>query len=168
MKAKTNDKPKKPLVNWFKREKETSYSDYTNNKGEKVSVKTKVVKAPESKVSKGFEKTKVTESVKRKDPNLFKKIGGVAGGIGLGVAGTENSNKNKAQKRLNQIQNDPRFSQKNKQGYRDDMKLRDEYIRGGLTTAVAAPLIGTAIDMARGKSKVISKTKTKVVAPRKK
>jgi hypothetical protein len=157
-----NKKDKKPLVNWFKREKETSYSDYTNKKGEKVSVKTKVVKAPESKVSKGFEKTKVTESVKRKEPNLFKKVGGVVGGIGLAVAGGEKINKNNSEKRLNQIKNNPNFSESAKQGYRDDMKTRDKYIKGGLATAVAAPIIGAAIDKARGKSKKVSVKKTKV------
>ena len=61
------------------------------------------------------------------------------------------------------MQNNPRFSQANKQGLIDDMKLRDKYVRGGLTTAVAAPIVGAAIDKARGKTKqvTISKTKTK-------
>lgn len=159
---KKDKSPKKPLVNWFKREKETSYSDYTNKKGEKVEVKKKVVKAPDSKLSKGFEKTKVTESVKRKDPNLFKKIGGVSSGVGLLVASGENFNKKQSQKRLNEIQNDPRFSQANKQGYKDDMKLRDKHIKGALITAVAAPIVGAVIDKARGKKRKASIIKTKV------
>jgi hypothetical protein len=161
MANKKNDK--KPIVNWFSRKKEVSYSDSTSADGKKLKIKTKVVTAPDSKMSKGFEKKKVVETVKRKDPNLFKKIGGAASGIGLLVASGENFNKKQGQKKLNNMQNNPRFSQANKQGLIDDMKLRDKYVRGGLTTAVAAPIVGAAIDKARGKTKqvTISKTKTK-------
>jgi hypothetical protein len=161
MPNKKNDK--KPIVNWFSRKKEVSYSDSTSADGKKLKIKTKVVTAPDSKMSKGFEKKKVVETVKRKDPNLFKKIGAAASGIALSVASGENFNKQQGQKRLNNIQNNPRFSQATKQGLIDDMKLRDKYVRGGLTTVVAAPIVGAAIDKARGKTKqvTISKTKTK-------
>ena len=79
--------PKKPLVNWFSREKEVEYS--TKKRGDyERNVSTKVVKAPESVLSKGFEKKVVKEHTVRPSTKQTKerraKIGaGVAGGGAL-------------------------------------------------------------------------------------
>lgn len=84
----TNDdgKKRKPLVNWFSREKQTDYSTKKRGLTERE-VTTKTVKAPESVLSKGFEKKVVSEktirpsSEKTKDRRV--KIGA---GIALGGA----------------------------------------------------------------------------------
>jgi hypothetical protein len=109
MKAKTNDKPKKPLVNWFKREKEVEYGTKKIGYNTTVNTKTKVVKAPESKVSKGF--TKTVQKVSRKQPisesgsnkNIKRGVGVLLGGAALGFGGAKTAS-NRAERKKNEDQ----------------------------------------------------------------
>lgn len=85
-------KERKPLVNWFSREKEFEYSD--KKRGDyKRHVTTKVVKAPESVLSKGFEKKVVKERTVRPmqkgeaRKNLNRGVGIALGGVGASMAG---------------------------------------------------------------------------------
>jgi hypothetical protein len=84
MATKKQPKPmaKKPLVNWFKREKETEFG--TRKAGQTtVNTKTKIVKAPDSVASKGF--TKTVSKVSRKSP-VTKSTSDKRAKIGIGVA----------------------------------------------------------------------------------
>jgi len=167
MATKKNDK--KPMVNWFSRKKEVSYSDSTTADGKKIKVKEKVVTAPDSKMSKGFEKKKVTAEVQRENKNVGKILGAIAGGASLGMSASQNYEKKRSERSLNNLNTNPpkvlsqKQIDKNKADYKADISDRAKSAKNLLVGSVAGPLVGMAVDKARGKTKqvVVSKTKTK-------
>lgn len=81
-------KEKRPLVNWFSREKEVEFSNKkVGNKD--MNVKTKVVKAPESVISKGFEKKVVKTSTplapEKREKRMMMGDKIAVGSVGLGA-----------------------------------------------------------------------------------
>lgn len=106
MPNKKNDK--KPIVNWFSRKKEVEFSaKKVGNKD--MNVKTKVVKAPESMLSKGFEKKVVRTSnpVSSAKENKRMKRGmlGAMSAVTLGPAAIFLNNKMGAKKEEKNIRN---------------------------------------------------------------
>lgn len=88
MPNKKNDK--KPIVNWFSRKKEVEFSaKKVGNKD--MNVKTKVVKAPESMLSKGFEKKVVRTSTplseEKREKNWKKGAKRIGAGVGVAILG---------------------------------------------------------------------------------
>lgn len=161
----------KPIVNWFKRKKEVSYSDSTDAKGQNYKIKTKVVTAPASRTSKPMEKkvVKVTKTEPRTNKNLGKTLGAIAGGAGLGMSATQNYEKKRSERSLNNLNTNPpkgftpKQVESNKAAYKQDISERAKSAKNLLIGGIAAPLVGAAIDKARGKNKkvVVSRTKTK-------
>lgn len=166
MATKKNDK--KPIVNWFSRKKEVSYGDSTSADGKKVKIKTKVVTAPDSKMSKGFEKKKVTAEVKRDNPKMGTIIGGMIGGGSLGASATQSYEKKRAEKSLQNLKTNPgartqKQIDKLESETKSDIASKAKSAKNLLVSSVAGPLVGMAVDKARGKTKqvTVSKTKTK-------
>lgn len=168
MANKKNDK--KPIVNWFGRKKEVSYSDSTNADGEKVKIKTKVVTAPDSKISKGFVKKKVSAEQERMYPKLGTSYGAFFGSGLLGVSSSDSYEKKKSEKSLQKFNSNPppkgytpNQIEKNKSSLKQNISNLSKSSRNSLIAGIAAPLVGMAVDKARGKTKqvTVSKTKTK-------
>jgi hypothetical protein len=166
-----NKSGSKPIVNWMKRKKEVSYSDSTDAKGQNYKIKTKVVTAPASRTSKPMEKkvVKVTKTESRKDKNLGKRLGAMLGGAGLGMSASQNYEKKRSEKSLNNLNINPpkgltqKQIDRNKADYKADISDRAKSAKNLLIGGIAAPLVGAAVDKMRGKTKkvVVSRTKTK-------
>jgi hypothetical protein len=106
MANKKNDK--KPIVNWFSRKKEVEFS--TKKVGDKdKNVKTKVVKAPDSMLSKGFEKkvvrTSTPVSLAKENKRMKRGMLGAMSAITLGPAAIMLNNRMGAKKEEKNIRN---------------------------------------------------------------